>query len=180
MKNGVGATLIGGLVAGMLDIIYAFVVYGPLSYGFSPEKVLQSVAGGWIGRGAAFAGGWSTALLGLGTHFMIAIVMAAVFVFMASRVGALTKAPILWGFAYGLVLYVAMNYVVAPLSAAGAAGHFPVDANDAFARIQHAFSALRPKDSDHPWMLPATLFTHTVLVGIPIALSAKRFASQQT
>lgn len=178
MKNALIATLLGGLVAGALDITYAFIVYGPLTYGLTPLEVFQSVAGGWIGRDAARAGGLDTALLGAATHFGIAIVMAGVFVFFASRISALTKSPLLWGFLYGLVLYVAMNYVVGPLSAAGAAGHFPVDFNEVVSRLQKSFSEWRPKDS-HWWMLPATIFTHTVLVGIPIALIAKRFAPQQ-
>ena len=58
--------LLGGLIAGALDIVYAFVVYGPLSYGVSPRAVLQSVAAGWIGRDASRAGGWSTASARLG------------------------------------------------------------------------------------------------------------------
>lgn len=70
-----------------------------------------------------------------------------------------------------------MNYVVGPLSAAGAAGHFAVSGAEVSERLARAFSTLRPVDPDHPWMLPATIFTHTVLVGLPIALSAKRFAS---
>lgn len=178
MKNALIATLLGGLVGGAFDITYAFIVYGPLTYGLTPAEIFQSVAGGWIGRDAARAGGLDTVLLGAATHFGIATVMAGVFVFFASRIGALTKSPILWGFLYGLVLYAVMNYLVSPLSAAGAAGHFPADASEALARLQKAVSELRPKDS-HWWMLPATIFTHTVLVGIPIALIAKRFAPQQ-
>ncbi|MGQ0531685.1 MAG: hypothetical protein ACT4OF_03215 [Caulobacteraceae bacterium] len=171
--------LLGGLIAGALDIVYAFVVYGPLSYGASPERVLQSVAAGWIGREASQAGGWNTALLGLGAHFLIATLMAAIYVLAAQSFKALTKSPILWGFIYGLVLYVAMNYVVVPLSAAGANEHFAANFGEAMARLQEAFSAIRPRyDADYPWMIPGTIFTHTVLVGIPIALVAKRFAAQ--
>lgn len=171
--------LLGGLIAGALDIVYAFVVYGPLSYGVSPERVLQSVAAGWIGREASQAGGWNTALLGLGTHFLIATLMTAAYVLAAQSFKALTKSPILWGFIYGLVLYVAMNYVVVPLSAAGANEHFAANFGEAMTRLQEAFSTIRPRyDADYPWMIPGTIFTHTVLVGIPIALIAKRFASQ--
>jgi hypothetical protein len=172
------AVLLGGLAAGMLDIVYAFIVYGPLSYGLSPQAVLQSVAAGWIGRVAASAGGVNTMLLGAGTHLMIAAGMAAVFVLTATRVRALTVRPVLWGVLYGLVLYVAMNYVIVPLSAA-ATGHFPVDAAEACERLRTAFSELRPRyDANHPWIIPGTIFTHTVLVGVPIALIAKQF--QQT
>ncbi len=165
--------LIGGLVAGVLDILYAFIVYGPLTYGMTPLAVLQSVAAGWTGREAAMAGGWATGAIGLASHFAIAIIMAAAYASAAGRFRALTARPVLWGFVYGLLLYVVMNYVVVQLSAAGADGHFVADAADAAARLRRAFGALRPAA---PMLLLGTLFTHTVLVGIPIALVARRFA----
>lgn len=175
MSKVVTAILLGGFVAGALDITYAFIIYGPLSYGLTPEGVLQSVAAGWIGSEAARAGGLGTAALGLGTHFFIATVMAAAFVLAASRMPMLRKSAILWGVVYGLILYVAMNYVVAPLSAAGAAGHFPASFGEAIERLRTAFSAIRPRyDANYPWMIPGTILTHTVLVGIPIAILAKR------
>jgi len=173
------ASALGGLCAGVLDIIYAFIVYGPLSYAMGPQAVLQSVAGGWIGREVSMAGGLDTALLGLITHFSIAFAMALVFTLAATRFTALTRRALLWGFVYGLVLYVAMNYVVVPLSAA-ATGHFPAGLGEVLERLKTSFSELRPRyDADYPWMIPATIFTHTVFVGIPIALAAKRFAPQQ-
>lgn len=171
------AILLGGLIAGAFDIVYAIVAYGPLSYGVPAERVLQSVAAGWIGRDAAQAGGMATAALGLATHFFIASVMAAVFVFAARRFRMLTQNPLLWGFVYGLILYVVMNYIVAPLSAAGANMHFASNLAEAGARLSEAFSEIRPRhDPNYPWFLAATIFTHTVLVGIPIALVAHRFA----
>lgn len=175
MNRIVTAALLGGLAAGALDILYAFIVYGPLSYGLSPMQVFQSVAGGWIGRDAAAAGGWSTAGVGLATHFAIALVMALAYVLIAARAKTLTARAIIWGFVYGLVLYVVMNYLAVPLSAA-ASGHFPASAGETLQRLQESFSAVRPRyDGNFPWMIPATIFTHTVLVGVPIALAAKRF-----
>ena len=170
--------VLGGLCAGALDILYAFIVYGPLSYGLTPEQVLQSVAAGWIGRDASRAGGLDTALLGLGTHFLIAAIMAAGFVFAASRASAFVSRPLLWGFIYGLGLYVAMNYVVVPMSAA-ATGQFPASGAEIAERLGTSFSMLRPRfDSTYPWMIPGTIFTHTVLVGVPIALIARQQLQQ--
>jgi uncharacterized membrane protein YagU involved in acid resistance len=168
------AILLGGMAAGALDILYAFVVYGPLSYGVTPEQVLHSVAAGWIGRDASRAGGMETALLGLASHFMIATLMAAVYVLLAARMAALTKQALLWGFVYGLILYGAMNYVVVPLSAS-ATGQFATLA-EIGPRLSEAFSEIRGGGEDYPWMIWGTIFTHTALVGIPIALIAKRFA----
>jgi hypothetical protein len=68
--------------------------------------------------------------------------MALAYVLMAARAAALTNRAILWGFVYGLLLYVVMNYVVVPLSAA-ASGHFPAGAGEALQRLQQAFSVLR-------------------------------------
>lgn len=178
MKNILNAILLGGFAAGALDIIYAFIVYGPLSYGLAPMEVLQSVAGGWMGREASRAGGLGTAFIGLGTHFLIATMMAAVFVIAASRLRMLTRNAIVWGLLYGLGLYVAMNHIVVPLSSAGAGGHFPADLSEALQRLQTSLSKLK-NDPNYPWMIWGTLFTHTMLVGLPIALIAKRFAPQR-
>jgi uncharacterized membrane protein YagU involved in acid resistance len=177
MNRLVFAILAGGLIAGALDIIYAFIVYGPLSYGMSPLQVLQSVAAGWIGRDAAMAGGAETATLGALSHFGIALIMASVFVLAAQAMPSLRTHAIVSGLIYGVGLYVAMNYFVGPLSAAGAAGHFVANGAELNERLARAFSKLRPDDPEHAWMLPATIFTHTVLVGLPISLSAKRLAS---
>jgi hypothetical protein len=173
------AILIGGLVAGALDIVYAFVVYGPLAPalgiapGVSPVEVLQSVYGGWVGRDAAMAGGPVAAVLGACTHFGIAVAMAAVYAALCAKVGAGNL--ILWGFAYGLILFVAMNYLVLPLSAAGD-GRF-TNGVDAANRIQQAIG--RTLQLKHPLLLAGTVFTHTVLVGIPIAWASARFGAQQ-
>lgn len=173
------AILLGGLLAGAFDILYAFVIYGPLSYGLTPQEVLQSVASGWLGREASRAGGWNSATLGLVSHFAIATIMAAVYVFAAQSFRVLTKSWLLWGFVYGLILYVAMNYVVAPLSAAGGDGHFALSIGEITSRLSESFSAVRPHyDPNYPWMIPGTIFTHTVLVALPIAWAARRFAPQ--
>ncbi len=175
----VWAILSGGLTAAVLDIIYAFLVYGPLSYGLSPEQVLQSVAAGWIGREAAGAGGVETALLGAGTHVLIATAMAGVYVLLSTRLKSLTQHAVQSGLAYGLVLYGVMHYVVVPLSAS-ATGEFASGA-DAVARLSEAFGAVRGGGGeDYPWMIWGAIFTHTVLVGLPISLMARRFLHQQT
>lgn len=160
------------LVAGGLDITYAFIVYGPLSYQMSPVEVLQSVAAGLLGNDAANAGGAMTALLGLATHFMLATIMAAVFVLVATRWSALKRNPVMWGLIYGFGLYLVMTYVGAPLSAAHRSQHFAADAQEIVSRLQVSFSSVRPKDR---WQLLGTLFTHMVFVGLPISqLNSRR------
>jgi hypothetical protein len=76
------AILIGGLIAGILDITYAC-VFSYFRRGVHPTAVLQSVAAGALGTKAR-EGGIKTALLGLFFHFLIALIVAAVYYF-ASR-----------------------------------------------------------------------------------------------
>lgn len=165
--------LIGGVIAGALDITYAFIVYGPLSYGMSPVEVLHSVASGWLGGDAANAGGTATALLGLATHFMMATIMAAVFVCLSTRWPTLTRNAVLWGLLYGFGLYLVMSYVVVPLSAAHKSQHFAASLGEVIERLKISSSSIRPADR---WQLLGTLFTHMVFVGLAISWVTKRRA----
>ena len=62
------AILVGGFIAGAIDISYAIIVNLPR---VAPARVLQSVASGLLGR-AAYEGGAPTAWLGLFLHFAMA------------------------------------------------------------------------------------------------------------
>jgi hypothetical protein len=108
--------LIAGLIAGALDILAAFAVYGRL--GAMPVRVLQSVARGLIGA-RAITGGLATASLGLALHFFIACGAAAVYYAASRRWPALNRRPVVSGVVYGVIVWVVMNYVVVPLSAIG-------------------------------------------------------------
>jgi uncharacterized membrane protein YagU involved in acid resistance len=108
------AILTGGLIAGFLDIVAAFIVYG--LRGATPLRILQTIASGLLGS-AAFEGGLATAALGLFLHFGIAIGWAAVYYAVSRRLAALSRRPLLSGVVFGAVVYFAMNLVVLPLSA---------------------------------------------------------------
>ena len=108
--------LTAGLIAGVLDITAAFVVYGRL--GPTPAGILRSVARGMIGARAA-TGGLGTAALGLGLHFVIACGAAAVYYTASRKWPALNRRPVVSGVLYGVVVWLVMNYVVVPLSAIG-------------------------------------------------------------
>lgn len=140
--------LVGGLIAGALDITAAIVTNG--WRGVPPVRVLQSVASGLLGS-PAFQGGNATAALGLLLHFLIALAAAAVYVAASRRLPALVRWPLLWGPLYGVAVYFFMSLVVVPLSAA------PF-------RIR-----LDPPD------LATGLIVHMLCVGLPIALAARRF-----
>jgi uncharacterized membrane protein YagU involved in acid resistance len=140
--------LLGGGVAGALDITYAFVFYG-FRNGVPPTRILQSVASGLLGR-AAFSGGIPAAVLGLFLHFLIAFSAAGVY-FVASRyVRVLAESPVVCGALYGICIYGFMNLVVLPLS------RFP------------------QKPSFPPDVLVTGLLVHMFFIGTPIALAARR------
>jgi hypothetical protein len=117
MNKTVATAAIGGGIGGLLDIIYAIVLWGFI-LGGSPVGILQSIASGLLGK-AAYEGGGATAALGLALHFTIAFLMALVYVLSSRRLAVLLSRPILMGAVYGVALFVVMNFVVVPLSAIG-------------------------------------------------------------
>ena len=147
MNKTVATAALGGGVGGLLDIIYAIVLWGFI-LGGSPVGILQSIASGILGA-AAYEGGAATALLGLGLHFFIAFCMALAYVLAAKRLPVLTARPVLMGVLYGVVLFLVMNFVVVPLSAIG----------------------WRPMTL---WGAVRALAPHVVFVGPAIALAAAR------
>jgi hypothetical protein len=140
--------LAGGLLAGALDITYACLFWA-IKAGVPAQRIFQSVAAGLLGKDS-FTGGWPTAILGLALHLFIATTMSVTYFLVARRVPTLGVQPVPFGAAYGLLLYVIMNYVVVPLSNAPHGG---------------------AKDS--LWV-GLSIVVHTVLIGIPIALFTRR------
>jgi len=114
-------------------------------------RVFQSVAAGLIGREAAFAGGVPTFLLGVFLHFVIGIIWAALFWALSRRAPGLIKYAIPAGLGYGLIIFYGMNSVVLPLS------------------------ALQTKAWPLAWA-PWPIAGHMLLVGLPIALVARKFS----
>ena len=146
-SHGLVFVLAGGLVAGTLDIAYACIFWA-LKSNVPAQRILQSVAAGLLGE-ASFEGGWETAALGLALHYLIALSMSVVYYLVAARWVLLRQRPVLCGAAYGLLLYGIMNYVVVPLSAAG-------------------------PGSKNPLWVALSIAAHVLLIGIPIALLARR------
>ena len=107
--------------------------------------IYQSVAAGLLGR-PAYQGGPATAGLGVFLHFLIATTAAAVYVSVSRRQPLLLTQPIPCGLAFGIAVYFFMKYGVLPLS---------------------AVPRLTPFD-------PAAMIGHALLVGLPIALAARR------
>jgi hypothetical protein len=108
------AILNAGALAGFLDIVAASVQAWLASR--SPVRMLQGIAAGWLGSASRSYGLWSAAL-GLVSHFLIATIWAATFWFLSRRLRFLVRQPWLWGAAYGVMVYFAMQEIVIPLSA---------------------------------------------------------------
>ena len=139
------AILCGGLLGGTGDLVFAFAYYG------FKIGVFQNVAGGLLGRTAAREGGIPTFVLGVGLHYLIAAIWAALFWVVSRRLSALVKHAVPAGLVYGAVIFYGMNCVVLPLSALHTNGWPPPFA---------------------PWPIAM----HMLVIGLPIALAARRFS----
>lgn len=144
--------VVGGLVAGVLDLDYAFLWSG--LRGTSPQRLLQSVSSGLLGS-SAFERGVPSALLGLVCHFVVAFGATTVYFLAARRIAFLTEHPVVAGMIFGILVYLFMNFVVIPLSAFPIALKFP------------------------PLVLLRGFVSHAFLVGLPIALAVRRFSFRQ-
>ena len=148
-RRAVAPTLfLAAAVAGSLDLLYAFAFWG--AQGVPPVRILQSIASGWLGR-EAYSVGAPAAVLGALSHYGIVLVMAWTCYRVARIWPALARRPWLFGPLYGAALYLAMTYVVVPLSAAGN-GQWPA----------------------WQWNQLAHLAAHMALVGTPCAFAAAR------
>jgi hypothetical protein len=144
------AILLGGLIAGALDITYAC-VHSYLRRGTKPITILQSVASGAFGR-SAFEGGAKTAALGLVFHFLIALMAATVYYFASRVLRFMVTQAVICGILYGMGVYLVMNCVVLRLSAI----HSTI----------------------YPWSYPRSvliggLLIHMFGIGLPIALAVR-------
>lgn len=146
---------LGGLAIGILDFCDASIFF-PLYY---PTlhfiDVWHGPAAGLIGREASRAGGWNTALLGIGAHFLVAFSIAAVYFLFSRFIPFMVRQPVISGIVFGIAAHFVMQYVVTPLSAIGTVPAWPPIGSLLNSLIGHAF-----------------------LVGLPVALiaswSAKR------
>lgn len=106
--------LLGGVVVASFDLLFA-TSYWRLSNEVPAQRILQAIAAGVYGK-ASFNGGARTAWVGAGLHYFIAIVMVLVYGLAARHWTRLIEQPWFFGLLYGGTLYVAMTFVVVPLS----------------------------------------------------------------
>lgn len=147
MSGVLKAIVWGGAACAILDGIAASVQFG--LKGIKPRRVWQGVASGLLGE-RAFRQGWGSGSLGLLLHCVIAFSVATVFVVAYTQIPLLARAYWISGAAYGVLVFVVMNFVVVPVSA----------------------RAKRPASSQ---VIVAQLIIHICFVGLPIAIAANRF-----
>ena len=145
-------SVIGGLITGMLHlIIQSWFVFSLLQK--NPFiSVLQYVASGAMGN-AAFAGGPATALLGLILDFLMTTVMAGVFILSADRMPLLRRYVLPGSLLYGFGIFIVMNFIVLPLSAAP------------------------PLPPPPMWLFIEIVLEHILLIGLPLGLLVQRNAN---
>ena len=142
------AILTAGLVVGVLDISSAFVIWW--QRGVGARRGLQGIAAGLLGP-RSFQGGLATAALGLLCHFVSAFGAATVYFAMSRGMRFLVDHAVLSGVLYGVAVYFFMSRIVVPLSAAR----------------KYPFSFK---------MMVIGVVIHIFCVGLPIALSVRRYS----
>ena len=146
--NHIRGVLLGGLIAGALDIAFAisFAAYN----GTAPVQLLQIVASGAFGK-AALDGGVPMAAFGLAAHFALSVAWAGVYLLLVrSMPPIVARHAIVAGVAFGILVFLAMRLVVLPVSAFP----FPV-------RFRPVATFL-------------DLLSHTFLFGVPIAVAIRK------
>ena len=106
---------VGGMVAGGLDLISAFMTFG--------AGVPRVIAAGLLGR-SAIQGGTGVYILGVALQFFIAISAAAIYYAASRRLTFLIEHPLVCGLFYGIAVYLVMNLIVLPLCALHAHGPY--------------------------------------------------------
>ena len=109
------AITVGGLIAGILDLSQAFILFGP--------KIPLAIAGGLLGP-QAFRGDLAVYILGVFLHFLIACTAAAVYYGASRRLRFLTQQALVCGLFFGIAVELTMSFIVLPLSALHATGPY--------------------------------------------------------
>ena len=143
--------VLGGIILFIGQFLQTSIVYG-LIQGSPFLSIWQYIASGILGM-AAFGGGIATAVLGLLLHLIFSFVIAAVFILAAARIPLLRRHQIAGALLYGFGVFIVMNLVVVPLSAAP-----PLPAPTA------------------PWLIEAVA-EHILGIGLPLGILVWRNAT---
>jgi hypothetical protein len=115
-RNALLAIVVGGVVAGTLDLLQACILFG--------WQTPLFVAGGLVGLDAAGNGGAGTYILGVLLHFFIALSAAAIYYAASRRLVFLRRNWLVCGLFFGIAVELVMRLIVLPLSALHAKGPY--------------------------------------------------------
>jgi hypothetical protein len=145
-------SVIGGIITGLLHLVVQIGIVFGLILKTPIISSLQYVASGAMGD-AAFTGGLATALFGLVLDFIMTTIMAGVFIFGADRIPLLRRHVIPGSLLYGFGVFIVMNLIVLPLSAAPALPAPPM------------------------WLFIELILQHILLIGLPLGILVQRNAN---
>jgi hypothetical protein len=114
-KSAFLAIVVGGGLAGTVDLLQASILFG--------WDIPLVIAGGLLGR-QAFEGGVGTFVLGVLLHYFIACSAAAAYYGASRKLRFLMEHPLVCGLFFGAAVEEVMNLVVLPLSALHARGPY--------------------------------------------------------
>ena len=107
--------LVGGFIAGLLDMTSAYVTYG--------RMMPLGIAGGLIGAAARHPSA-AHYILGLAIHYLIAFSAATAYCLVSKKLPFLREHFFVCGLVFGIVFFLFMNLVILPLSAYHAMGPY--------------------------------------------------------
>lgn len=116
--NSIKAIFIGGVAAGIIDLLQACILFG--------WDIPLVIAGGILGK-SAFQGGVGTYILGVLLHFLIALSAAAIYFAASRRLSFLAQNWLVCGLLFGMAVELVMRLVVLPLSALHSRGPYKLN-----------------------------------------------------
>jgi hypothetical protein len=144
--------VISGLIIGTAHAVTYHWFISSVLGGYPLTSVYQYIASAALGE-AAFAGGIATALLGALIHFIIAFIVAGIFILSAGRISLLRRYPVVGSLLYGFAVFMVMTMIVIPLSAAP------------------------PLPDPTTPQLIVNILDHILVIGLPLGLIVRRSAN---
>ena len=152
MRSKGGTIFLAGLIAGTLDILAAVFFYAIIFQKTTAIKILQSIASA-VFKKEAYDGRSEMAWLGLGLHFLIALIFSWFYFTIYPYLTFLKKNVLLSGFVYGIFVWLVMNLIVLPI----------------------VFPVLPAKHLDFPLILSILILIFCI--GLPIAFITRKYYS---
>jgi uncharacterized membrane protein YagU involved in acid resistance len=144
-----------GLVVGVLDGLFAILLFSTWLKLGAPMQIFQGVAHALIGN-AAYQGGAATSVLGLGMHFCVAFSWAGAYAVVLrywsplAQVVSTTAGALAAGVVLGAIVWLTMDLVILPFT--------------------HAV----PRPPLTSFVFVSELIGHMIIVGPPITLIIRR------